>query len=156
MLSWRRVALTFSLCSAAPQDLELSNYSLEKKCKTDKCTLGGQREKANRPVPGSPPAPPPPRSGSGGKHDVVVKRNPGLPPCCTPPAPAWPAQQREEAVRHQGSTTHSATRRLCDSGQGPPSVTPSTPQGVGPGNFTLSEALGRAKVSHRQEGGTPP
>lgn len=50
MLSRRRVALTFSLCSTPPRTRRCLTTAW-KKCKTDKCTLGGQREKANRPSP---------------------------------------------------------------------------------------------------------
>lgn len=79
MLSWRRVALTFSLCCAPPRTRSCLTTAW-KKCKIDTCTLGGQQEKTNRPSPL-----PAHGGGLGGKHDVFVKGDPScLPPAASP------------------------------------------------------------------------
>lgn len=79
MLSWRRVALTFSLCCAPPRTGSCLTTAW-KKCKIDTCTLGGQREKTNRPSPL-----PAHGAGVGGKHDVFVKGDPSSPPPAASP-----------------------------------------------------------------------
>lgn len=102
MLSWWRVALTFSLCGAPPRTRS-SLTTAGKKCKTDKCILGGQREKANRPVPGSPPT------------EVVQ-----VSMMCLSKGPR--ADPPHGTLSHLGlprclaSGTSSASQRLCDLG----------------------------------------
>lgn len=79
MLSWRRVALTFSLCGAPPRT-RCCLTTAWKKCKIDTCPLGGQQQKTNRPVPL-----PAHGGGLGGKHDVLVRGDPSCPPPAASP-----------------------------------------------------------------------
>lgn len=78
MLSWRRVALTFSLRRTPPQDQELSNYGPGKNAKQTNAPSGDSGRKLI-----DHPWLPIHRGALGGKHDVLIKGNPGCLPHLT-------------------------------------------------------------------------
>lgn len=113
MLSWRRVALTFSFSSAPPRTWSCLTTAW-KKCKIGKCPLGGQREKANRPG----PAPHPPR-GCRWEARCVCQRGPKAAFLPQPPRSLGhlcPAVGGSRTLRFQNQL---ATQRLQDLDKAP-------------------------------------